>query len=282
MEPVMTPEPVRRSALRLRLGALALCLRRRLLWRTGGFRFAVPRPEVPCPHRWTEHRTPLLRQLREADMALQRNKAVNLRLAAAKLDGAVLLPGETLSFWRLVGKPTRRRGYLEGMVLRNGRAEAGMGGGLCQMTNLIYWMTLHTPLTVAERWRHGYDVFPDADRTQPFGSGATCFYNYMDLMVRNDTPYTWRLVLRVAGTHLEGEWRSDAPREYRYEVYEKEHYMQGEYWGGYTRHNKIHRRVYSLAGELVGDEFITENHAIMMYNPMLPENTPQSVGEGGD
>ena len=42
----MTPEPIRRSALRLRLGGLALCWRRRLLWHTGGLRFARPRPEV--------------------------------------------------------------------------------------------------------------------------------------------------------------------------------------------------------------------------------------------
>ena len=62
------------------------------------------------------------------------------------------------------------------------------GGRPVQMTNLLYWMTLHTPLTVTERWRHGYDVFPDSNRTQPFGSGATCFYNYMDLMVRNAPP----------------------------------------------------------------------------------------------
>lgn len=44
-------------------------------------------------------------------------------------------------------------------------------------------MALHTPLTVTERHRHGYDVFPDAERTIPFGSGATCFYNYGDLMI---------------------------------------------------------------------------------------------------
>ena len=200
----MTPEPIRRSALRLRLGGLALCWRRRLLWHTGGLRFARPRPEVECPYLRAEHATPLLRRLRGEDMALQRSKVTNLRLAAARLDGLTLRPGETLSFWRAVGKPTRRRGYVEGMILRNGRVASGVGGGLCQMTNLLYWMTLHTPLTVTERWRHGYDVFPDSNRTQPFGSGATCFYNYMDLMVRNDTPDTWRLVLQVTDTHLEG------------------------------------------------------------------------------
>ena len=157
------------------------------------------------------------------------------------------------------------------MLLRNGRVVPGVGGGLCQCSNLLYWMTLHTPLTVTERHRHGYDVFPDADRTQPFGSGATCFYNYLDLTIRNDTPDTWRLMLRVTDTHLEGEWRCSAPQTLRYEVYEKEHYFQGEYWGGYTRHNALYRRVLDLKGVLLGDEFVCENHALMMYSPMLPE-----------
>ena len=270
----MTPEPIRRSALRLRLGGLALCWRRRLLWHTGGLRFARPRPEVECPYLRAEHATPLLRRLRGEDMALQRSKVTNLRLAAARLDGLTLRPGETLSFWRAVGKPTRRRGYVEGMILRNGRVASGVGGGLCQMTNLLYWMTLHTPLTVTERWRHGYDVFPDSNRTQPFGSGATCFYNYMDLMVRNDTPDTWRLVLQVTDTHLEGEWRADGPQTCRYEGHEKEHEIRGEYWGGFTRHNTLFRRVLGMDGAELGEEFITENHAIMMYNPMLEETAP--------
>ena len=58
-------------------------------------------------------------------------------------------------------------------------------------------MTLHTPLTVVERYRHSYDVFPDSGRTQPFGSGATCVYPYRDLMIRNDTQTTFRLHVTV-------------------------------------------------------------------------------------
>lgn len=277
MRPSVTPKPQRRSDLRMRLGATLFCLRRRAFWHTGGLRFARLRPEAECPCLWAEHSTPLLRQLRGEEMALQRNKVTNLRLALSRLDGLTLAPGEALSFWRAVGKPTRRKGYVEGMLLRNGRVAAGIGGGLCQMTNLLYWMTLHTPLTVTERWRHGYDVFPDSGRTQPFGSGATCFYNYMDLMVRNDTEHTWRLTLRLTETHLEGEWRAGAPCDRRYEVYEKEHYIQGEYWGGFTRHNTLYRRTFDLEGTLLGDDFLIENHAIMMYDPMLPGNSPESL-----
>ncbi len=270
-------KPRDRSALHLRLGTFLFCLRRWAFWHTGRLRFARFRPDVDCAYLWAEHRTPLLRQLRGEEMELQRGKITNLRLALSRLNGLTLAPGETLSFWRAVGRPTRWKGYMEGMILRNGTVAAGIGGGLCQMTNLLYWMTLHTPLTVAERYRHGYDVFPDSNRTQPFGSGATCFYNYVDLMVRNDTEQTWRLVLRLADTHLEGEWRCSAPRDRRYEVYESEHHIQGEYWGGYTRHNTIRRRVFDLDGTPVGDEFVTENHAIMMYDPMLPGSTEEDA-----
>lgn len=106
------------------------------------------------PHAVTSHATPLIRPLAGLDLELQRNKVVNLRLAARRLDGLVLASGNRLSFWREVGNPTHRRGFLKGMVLDHGRITAGVGGGLCQLTNLLYWLTLHTPLTVAERWRH--------------------------------------------------------------------------------------------------------------------------------
>jgi vancomycin resistance protein VanW len=66
-------------------------------------------------------------------------------------------------------------------------------------------LTLHTPLVVTERHHHGYDVFPDASRTQPFGSGATCFYPYGDLMIRNTTEQAFQLCVRVGTVNLEGE-----------------------------------------------------------------------------
>lgn len=65
------------------------------------------------------------------------------------------------------------------MVLINGKMKADYGGGLCQLSNFIYWMTLHSELTIVERSRHQYDVFPDSNRTIPFGSGATIAYNFV-------------------------------------------------------------------------------------------------------
>ncbi len=179
------------------------------------------------------------------------------------------MPGETFSYWRLIGKPNRRKGYVEGMVLFYGGFKAGVGGGLCQLSNLLYWITLHTPLEVAERHRHSYDVFPDANRTQPFGSGATCAYNYLDLRIKNNTDEPYQLVLSMEDGNLSGEWRTTKQAIHNYEIYEKEHRISQHHWGGYERYNSIYRKVYNQEGELVSDEFITENRALMMYQPFL-------------
>ena len=70
-----------------------------------------------------------------------------------------------------------------------------------------------------------------------------------------------------------GEWRSTVPFNDKYEVYEREHWISSEYWGGYVRHNIIARKIYNKSNELIKDEYITENHAIMMYEPLLGENS---------
>lgn len=179
--------PKQRSRVRLFLGNIYYTLRRRLSWYSPFVTFATQQQNAAHPVEIFHHSSLLLRKLKDVDMWMQYNKIHNLRLALACLDGVVIRPGETFSYWRLIGKPTKKRGFVDGMVLHSGTVTAGVGGGLCQLSNLIFWMSLHTPLTVTERWRHGYDVFPDAQRTLPFGSGATCAYPNIDLQIRNTT-----------------------------------------------------------------------------------------------
>ena len=263
--------PVRRSWLRLRLGKAYYAGKRYLLWCSARFRWAKERQGERLPCIQSAHATPLLRHLRGDQMEWQRNKVVNLKLAVARLDGLILHPGETFSYWKLIGKPTRQKGYREGMVLFLGQIGSDVGGGLCQLSNLIFWMTLHTPLTVVERYRHSHDVFPDADRTQPFGSGATCAYPHRDLMIRNDTDQDFQLCLRVGETHLQGEWRAMRPPERRYEVVERDARIDQAAWGGYIRHNALYRDVYDLQGNFLEEQFLFTNDAIMMYSPLLTQ-----------
>ena len=253
-----------RNILRQRLGVAYFTFKRRLFWIFGGIKFARKgQGELEYAH--FNHQTPLFREWQDVDPQLEFNKRTNFAIVLSKIDRVVLHPGETFSFWRLVGKPTRRKGYIEGAVLRNGRLGGGIGGGLCHLTGFTYWMTLHTPLTVTERHRHSYDTMP-AGWPQPFGSDATCFYNYKDLMVTNNTTQAFQLRLEADESHLRGAWLSCTPPACKYEVYQKEHSI-GREEGGHMRHGTLHRKVYDLDGTLKYDEFISENSALMLYPP---------------
>lgn len=259
-----------RSLARLVLGPPLRRLRRELQWHAPGVDFSVVRGSTEgYPYEIAAHSTPLFRELAGVDPLLQRNKVQNLRIAASALDGIVLEPGVRLSFWREVGRPSRRRGFLEGLVLDHGQLKAGVGGGLCQLTNLLYWMTLHTPLQVVERWRHSYDVFPDSSRTQPFGSGATCAWPALDLQIENRTQSAFRLSMRVTETQLEGAWHSTSSVAERYRIEERAHRMSHEAPGVYVRHNELWRVVTESEGPARGEELIAANHALMMYEPFL-------------
>lgn len=266
----------------VRVGALAVArvilgpsvrrVRREIHWRHRELNFAVHRGSNPGGYIIAGHSTPLYRSLSGLDERLQRNKVVNLRIAAERLDGIVLEPGMRLSFWREVGKPSRRRGFVDGMVLKHGRIAVGVGGGLCQMTNLLYWMTLHTPLSVVERWKHSYDVFPDVGRTQPFGSGATCAWPVLDLQIQNDTPVRHRLSIRLTETDLVGEWTAPAPIRHRFRIEERGHRVTHEGPGVHVRHNELWRIETHTAGD-TREELVAANSARMMYEPFLPPST---------
>ena len=149
------PKPIPRSKLRLKCGRIYYGAMRKLVWLSMFHKFSRVRREMPLEYLCFSHKTPLMRQLKDVDMWLQQNKVINLKLAAPKIHGILIRPGEIFSYWRLIGKPSRMKGYVKGMVLQDGSVSAGIGGGLCQLSNLIFWMAAHSPLTIVERHRHG-------------------------------------------------------------------------------------------------------------------------------
>ncbi len=263
-------KPRHRSSLRRCLGREFYILKRRLRWFFHAAKYASRRDSSSkMPHVHISHRSFLLRPLKGVDMYLQHNKITNLRLAIGRIDGIVIGPGEKLSIWKLVGRPAKRKGYLEGLVLRNGEITSGTGGGLCQLGNLIYWMALHTDLEITERWRHSYDVFPDINRTIPFACGATLAYNYIDLELTNPTDRTYSISLWLDDEYLNGEIRCSRPAAHTFEVFETDHQIRHQWWGGYTRHNRIWKRKTTPDGKVESESLVAENHAIMTYNPLL-------------
>jgi hypothetical protein len=127
------------------------------------------------------HSSILLRKLEGVDMRLQENKVTNIELACKKVNGILIKPGETFSFWKTIGRTSKRKGYKEGLVIgKNYGLMPGIGGGLCQMANMIHWLVLNSPLEVTELHHHTDAIFPDERRRVPFGTGTSVSYNSLD------------------------------------------------------------------------------------------------------
>lgn len=243
--------------------------RRWVRWQTGREQWAHEHSAEPLKFRVKQHKSLLLRQLGESEMWLQHNKVTNLKLAAAETDSILIRPGEYFSFNKVVGNCTRKRGFVEGMRLSNGDAMPGVGGGICQLANLLHWMFLHSALTVVERSEHSFDPFPDNGRVLPWGVGCSIVYNYVDLVVRNDTEATFQLFTRVGERYLEGELRTDSEPEHSYKVHAR-HEQFLKKGGEYFRRNEIWRDVIDRrTGNVVGEELMKKNCALVKY---MPEN----------
>ncbi len=240
---------------------------RRFDWYFGKKHYALTRNGSTLPFRVFSHQSLLIRKLGTVDLRLQYNKVHNLNLALRTIDGVIIKPGETLSLWRLIGEASRARGYLEGLILSNGEAKTGIGGGLCQLANLVYWMMLHSPLEVTERHHHSFDLFPDSGRTVPFGTGAALFYNYIDLQVRNPTTTVFQLRLWTTDAHLKGALYANQPIAHAYSIHEKAHRYLSNGTQNY-RANEIWREVRERStGKVVREELLYKNLSMMKYQP---------------
>ena len=231
-----------------------------------GVRFAADRQQQPLPVMVYRHNSLIRRTLGDVDPQLQQNKAVNLAIAAPKVSHVLIRPGETFSFWQLVGRCTAKAGYREGMVIQKGEVGRGIGGGLCQFTNLLHWMVLHAPLTITEHHHHdGRDLFPDFGRQVPFGTGTSVFYNYVDYRFKNNSGITFQLVAYVTDTHLCGELRADRlpPLKYHIELRD-EAFIQND--DGIYRVGRLYRNAIDrVTGNAVSSTLIKENHTRIAY-----------------
>lgn len=229
--------------------------------------FAKFKTEEPLPKVIYRHKSLIRRQLGNTEMTLQENKAVNLAISTPKVNGIIIRPGEMFSFWHLVGNPTARKGYREGVTISGSETRPGVGGGMCQFTNLIHWMVLHTPLTITEHHHHdGMDLFPDFNRQVPFGTGTSIVYNYLDYRFRNDTDVTFQLITYVTDTHLCGELRASDNLPVKYHIKtEDEHFVRvGD---DVYRRGQVYRTcVDSKTGNELSRELLRDNNAKVMYD----------------
>lgn len=228
--------------------------------------FAKTRTESFLPVVIYQHNSLIRRRLGNVDMQLQENKAVNLALAVRHIDGVLIRPGETFSVWKLVGRTTAKRGYRTGLTIAKGQPSEGIGGGLCQLSNLIHWMVLHSDLTIVEHHHHdNLDLFPDFGRQIPFGTGTSISYNYIDYRVKNNTHNTYQLRLSVDDEYLRGELRATQQQPHTFHIYaENEHFSRED--GVVYRNGQVYRNIIDrTSGNCIEKQLIRTNHAKVMY-----------------
>ncbi|MGM8215582.1 VanW family protein [Bacillaceae bacterium W0354] len=228
-------------------------------------KFAKERSGESFSYTCKKHQSLLRRKLGDSDPELQENKITNLKIASKKVDGIVIKPGEVFSFWKIVGKTTKSKGYIEGMLLSRGEVIRGVGGGICQLANLLYWMALHTPLEIVERHHHSFDPFPDSGRVLPFGSGASVFYNYVDLRFYNPTNQSFQIKVWLDDKHLKGAINTDQQWPYSYHIEERNHKFLEKDSKNY-RQNEIWRKtVDKTTGNYIKEELLIKNFSEVKY-----------------
>lgn len=183
------------------------------------YKYAKEASMEPLPFKVFSASSLMLNKNSGFDMKYQYNKVFNLKLAGKTLDKILIKPGETFSFWQLVRKADRKVPYRDGLILVNGEITPSYGGGLCQISNLLFWLFLHTPLTIVERHGHAVESFPSADEDLPCGIDATVNEGWLDLKVKNDTKETFQISLTFDEKYMYGTILSDKEIMRRYEVF---------------------------------------------------------------
>ena len=120
-------------------------------------------------------------------------RTTNLKLAASKINGTVLMPGETFSYNKVVGARTIAAGYKEAPIYVSGEVVDGLGGGICQITSTLYNAVVYANLDIVERTNHQFvPSYVTASRD------ATVVYGSLDFKFKNNRNYPIKINCSVS------------------------------------------------------------------------------------
>lgn len=148
------------------------------------------------------------------------NKVYNLTLASQRISEYILYPGQVFSFWKIVGSP--EKGFRKGRSIINGQLSEETGGGLCQVSGIVYHAALLGGLEILERHNHSMDIYTNETRFTPLGTDATVVYGYKDLRIRNNLGFPIRFSLNVMGNRISVQLQSAVKIEEKILMYETE------------------------------------------------------------
>lgn len=134
----------------------------------------------------------LLSQYSTSYSTRNQKRTTNLRLAANKINGTILMPGETFSYNKVVGERTIAAGYQEAPIYVSGKVVDGLGGGICQITTTLYNAVVYANLDIVERSNHQF-----VPSYAPASRDATVVYGSIDFKFKNNRDYPIKIVCSV-------------------------------------------------------------------------------------
>jgi vancomycin resistance protein VanW len=204
-------------------------------------------------------------------MQYQENKIFNLRLAAKTMNGLLIRPQETFSFWQLVRSAKKHGRYRKGLSVEYGKLTTVKGGGLCHLSNFLFWIFLHSPLTIVERYSHRIKDFPSPDANEPDGVDATVSEGWLDLKVKNETERTFQIDLSFVDSVLYGQLLTDQALPYRYEIYNRDKLFFKQDKKIYEQVSVCRQRIDCKLGEVQPEQLLYTDVCEIGYP--LPEET---------
>ena len=173
----------------------------------------ITKPEVTIEDIGTEAFPDRLSTFSTRYDASDKDRTTNLVLACKKLNGKVIMPGETFSYNAALGPRTYAAGYRNGKIYENGQVIDGLGGGICQISSTLYNAALMSDMEIVERRNHQF-VTSYVDK----GRDATVVYGLTDFRFKNTRTYPVRLVASAKGgvATVSVYGIKEADREYTY------------------------------------------------------------------
>ncbi len=129
------------------------------------------------------------------------NRIFNVRLAASRINGVLVKPGEEFSFVNTIGDISAATGYKQAYVIKSGRTVLDDGGGVCQVSTTLFRAVLNSGLPITQRTAHAYRVHYYEEGYPP-GIDATIFYPSVDFKFKNDTQKSILIQAYAEGLHL--------------------------------------------------------------------------------
>ncbi len=234
-------------------------------------------PKVSTNQIGSEAFPDLLSQFSTSFSSSNYNRSTNIILSAEKINGTVLMPGETFSYNQVVGQRTKEAGFKEATAYLNGKVIQEYGGGICQVSSTLYNAVLYANLDITERYNHGFKpsyVKPGLDATVSWGGPDFKFTNNRNYPIRivcDSSGKTLRIY--IYGLKTDNDYTVELDAQYISTVYYKTTYTtDSSLASGESRiiqsgsngcKTVTYKNLYDSNGSLVSSECISRD----TYNP---------------